>query len=330
MTTPSSSSEKGRDMQDPMRKPITTLTDADWVALTPLFNRRVTSEWPFWTRRLLKALHLPESMKLALCWEEYNVVPSADRDRIFRTLDVPGSFLVPLDNAFMRGIGKVMGAINPVSWVLKWADRQFEITSKVREALQPLAGIAAGLPASNDRNKDARAWRQVLTYAPTQLATVIVRMIISDVALDIGIEFAGEHLGWGDDTAVDASTDAAFAAQYDPSAASAGAGGHAFASHHAVLHAGQVTHLAAELRTAGSAAMTQVTGAFQPLLTTLHHAHAHGVRDATSYANEVLGAAHRSWQNLPDDLRHAIHTIHSISELGWEEIDREVIAFTAF
>lgn len=318
-------------MHGQMCKPITTLTDADWIALTPLFNERVKREWNPWTCRVLRALHLPESMKLALCWEECCLIPAADRDRIFRTLDVPGSFLVLLDNSLMRGVGKVMGFINPVSRALRWADKALGITPKVRKALEPLAGIAADLPASDDRNKDARAWRQVLTYAPAQLIMVITRMIISDIALDLAIDFAVDHLGWGDDTAVDTGTDAAVAAQPDPStAAPVDASDYAFTPHHALDHAGMTAHLAAELRTAGSDAMAKVTDAFQPLLTTLHHAHAHGVSDTATYANEVLRAARQSWHNLPPDLRHAIHAVHSVSELGWEETDQAVIAFTAF
>lgn len=305
-------------MKNHMQRPLTELSFEDRLGLAPLFSMRAQQEWPNWTLRVLRALKLPEETKFELCWEEYNLISKYDRDRVFRTLDIPGSVLVPLDNSPMRALAKFIGVVNPVSWVMRPIDRKV-ITPLARKALAPLTAIAADLPRSSNRNKDARAWRQVLSFAPAKITSVVVRMLIVDIAGDI-------YFG---DTA---ATDAASASQYDPSAADvSGASVHTTAAHHDFGQAGHnMSHLATEVMTVGSEAMHQVTEAFHPLIVAVQHAHAHSPADAAKYADEVVKAAHQSMKNLPPDLRHTIHAIKKVSAFGWNEKDREYVTFTAF
>jgi hypothetical protein len=101
-------------------------------------------------------------------------------------LDIPGSVLVPLDNKPVQIASMILKVINPLAWVLSPIDRKF-LTPWARTALAPLTAIVADLPSSEDRDKDARAWRQVLSYAPAKITTVITRMIIADLAARCGI-----------------------------------------------------------------------------------------------------------------------------------------------
>jgi len=315
----------GMGMTDHMRRPLTELSFEDRLGLAPLFSMRAQQEWPTWTLRVLRALRLPEETKFELCWEEYNLISRNDRDRVFRTLDVPGSILVPLDNPPMRGLTKLIGWVNPVSWVMRPIDRKI-ITPLARKALAPLMTIAADLPSSSDRNKDARAWRRVLSFAPAKIAAVIIRILIVDIAGD---------LYFGDTAAADTAS----ASQYDPSAVdydtgavdASSASSYTATTHHDLGHTGHsASHLAAEVQTAGSAAMHQVAGAFHPLIAAVQHAHAHSPADAAKYADEVVRAAHQSMHNLPPDLRHTLHAIKTVSMFGWTEKDRPFVTFTAF
>src|ERR1700677_3707081 len=194
---------RGVGMNDHMRRPLTELSFEDRLGLAPLFSMRAQQEWPPWTLRVLRALKLPEEKKFELCWEEYNLISRYDRDRVFRTLDVPGSILVPLDNSPMRALAKFIFIINPVSWVMRPIDRRI-ITPLARKAIAPLMALVADLPQSSDRNKDARAWREVLSFAPAKITSVAIRILIVDVAGDI-------YFG---DTAPADATDAS---QYDAS-----------------------------------------------------------------------------------------------------------------
>lgn len=316
-------------MPDYMKRPLTQLTDADRLGLTPLFSMRAEQEWPAWTRRVFRALHLPDATKFDLCWEEYNLIPSGDRDRVFRTLDIPGSVLVPLDNKPVQVASKILKVINPLAWVLSPIDKKF-LTPWARKALAPLTAIAADLPSSDDRDKDARAWREVLSYAPAKITTVITRMIIADLAVDFA---------FGVDTA---ATDTTGAAQYDPGStdvsgydpAGADTSGYADASatHEAIRHAAHgASHLGAPHL--GSEAVHQVAEAFQPLIAAVKNMHAHGLADGARYAEEVIRAAHKAMEDLPPDLRHLIHTAHTVLELAEKEpglAELEVLTFNAF
>jgi hypothetical protein len=312
-----------------MRRPLTELTDADRLALTPLFSMRAEQNWPAWTRRVFRALHLPDATKFDLCWEEYNLIPPGDRDRVFRTLDIPGSVLVPLDNKPVQVASKILKIINPLAWVLSPLDRKL-LTPWARKALAPLTAIAADLPSSQDRDKDARAWRQVLSYAPAKIATVITRMIIADLAVDFA---------FGVDTA---AADTSGATQYDPGSAdvsgddpaTADASGYpdASAAHETIRHA---VHGASHLGTAhlDSAAVHQAAEAFRPLVAAVKSVHAHGLADGARYAEEVVRAAHKAMEDLPPDLRHLIHTTHTVLELAEKEpelAELKVLTFTAF
>jgi len=291
---------------DVLRKSLTKLSEEDRVTMTPLFSDRSKHEWPQLARRVLRALHLPQQRKFELCWEEYNLLDCRTRDRCFQILSVPGLLPVALDNPLGRGISHVAGWI-PTSWIMRPLDRHI-ITPVVKAAVAPATALIADLPQGADRNKDARAWRDVLALAPTRIISLGIRAVLLDVSLDLL-----------PDPGV---TDTTAASSYDADPALLAPAGHPFAQFQAALDA---AHAAADVPV-----MQQVTLAFQPLFDILKTARGHGLIDGTGYVDDVVRVAHQSMASLPVDVKKLVLDAGGLASLPWDEEARAYMTIDAF
>lgn len=301
---------------DPLKQPLTELSLKTQAVMTPLFSDRAKSEWPASARRVLRALHLREGRKLELCWEEYNLLDSRSRDRCFEILKYTGTLPVLLDNEMGRALSRVSKWI-PTTWVMRPLDKHV-ITPIVRAAVKPITALIAELPESPDRDKDARAWREVLAVAPTRIVSLAIRTILVDVALDLWID-----TGAADAAATphyDISGQPAYGTYYTPPVGPMGQ--HPFAQFQQALSEASTA--------ASSSVMQEITQAFQPLFTTLENARAHDLADGIGYVNEIVKAAHQSVNNLPTEMKEFILAAGGLGDLPWDEQEREAITITAF
>lgn len=301
---------------DPLKQPLTELSLQSQAATTHLFSLRAEREWPASARRVLRALHLRESRKFELCWEAYNLLDSQSRDRCFEILKYTGALPVLLDNEMGRALSKVSKWI-PTTWVMRPLDKRV-ITPIVKAAVKPVTALIAELPESPDRDKDARAWREILALAPTRIISLAIRTILVDVALDLWID-----TGAADAAAAphyDISGQPAYGTYCAPPAVPTGQ--HPFAQFQQAL---------SEASTAAStSAMQEITQAFQPLFTTLENARIHDLADGICYVNDIVKAAHQSVNNLPAGMKEFILAAGGLADLPWDDQERKSMTITAF
>jgi hypothetical protein len=279
---------------------------------------RLAEGWPPKAKRILQAYHLPDSVKFELVWEEQNLLSASSRELCFQFL-MPGMIAVAVDNRVGRGVSKIMGWM-PWTWVLRPIDK-YLLTPVAKEAFKPAVGAMTGLPRSPVRDKDARAWREVLALAPAKITSIVARAIILDIGLDAlsvgsasagtdGSTFADSGTAAGADYGGTAASAHVWSGNADPTSA-------AFAAHG--MDIAQSSHITAQL-----------THAFQPLLSVVHHAHAHSIPDRIQYGNDLVKAIRHCISDLPAPVKEVIEVTGSLSDLPWDEHVRPLVTFTAF
>lgn len=149
------------------------------------------------------------------------------------------------------------------------------ITPVVKWITTPIVGAVASLPASESRDGDACAWRELLAATPTRLTSLAIRIAALDLALE-GLDGLG-------------AADTLMAYQYDP----------AFVDF--LTKAGYDTsamHGVVEVP-AQASVLSQVTLAAAPLKASVKGAKAGSAKEAIQSLKDVAAAGRETMSELP-------------------------------